>query len=31
MMEILLPEQIESYSRLRGYRPEAHGAGPHKH
>jgi Spy/CpxP family protein refolding chaperone len=31
MMEILAPEQIESYSRLRGYRPEGGGTGQHRH
>ncbi len=31
MMEILRPEQIESYSRLRGYRPADAESGQHKH
>jgi Spy/CpxP family protein refolding chaperone len=33
MMEILSPAQVESYNRLRGYRPqpEQGGANPHQH
>ena len=31
MMEILTPEQVESYGRLRGYRADGDGAGQHKH